>query len=171
MIDSPEPGSDADGVVPLGAPRPARTRAPRMVTLSHAQCTQLLGRNHVGRLAYTFRDAVDIVPLHYAYADGWIYARTSPGQKLAKLRHHRWVAFEVDEIYGMFDWTSIVVHGALYLLDPHSVVTETWENAVTILQRKFPDAFTDRDAVPFRTVVFRIHVDAVSGRRATPATR
>ena len=155
----------------LGTPKPTRTRSPRIVALSRAQCITLLGRNHVGRLAYSFRDAVDIVPLYYAYADDWIYARTSPGQKLAKLRHHRWVAFEVDEIYGMFDWSSVVIHGALYLLEPDAVATETWEHAVSVLQRTFPDAFTDRDPVPFRTAIFRVHVDAVTGRRATPANR
>ena len=162
---------ETEVAVPTGSPRLARARAPRLVALSRAECTRLLARNYVGRLAYAFRDAVDIVPLHYAYVDGWIYARTSPGQKLTKLRHNRWVAFEVDEIHGMFDWSSVVVHGALYLLDRESGVTETWEQAVTVLQDKFPGAFTDRDPVPFRTAIFRIHVDAVSGRRATPTTR
>jgi uncharacterized protein len=161
---------DDRGEVPVSATRSSRTRQPRTVTLSRVQCMKLLARNHVGRLAYTFRDAVDIVPLHYAYDEEWIYVRTS-GQKLAKLRHHRWVAFEVDEIFGMFDWSSIVVHGAVYLLDRESAVTETWEKAVRTLQRRFPDAFTERDPVPFRTSVFRIHVDSVTGRRTTPAGR
>jgi hypothetical protein len=40
-----------------------------------------------------------------------------------------------------------------------------------ILQDKFPGAFTDHDPVAFRMTIFRIHVDAVSGRRATPSTR
>jgi nitroimidazol reductase NimA-like FMN-containing flavoprotein (pyridoxamine 5'-phosphate oxidase superfamily) len=141
------------------------------VALSRTECTRLLARNHVGRLAFAFRGSIDIVPIHYAYADGWIYARTSPGQKIAKLRHNRWVAFEVDEIHGMFMWASVVVHGALYLLDAESTISETWERAVAILRDKFPGAFTDRDPVPFRTAIFRIHVDAVSGRRATPSTR
>jgi nitroimidazol reductase NimA-like FMN-containing flavoprotein (pyridoxamine 5'-phosphate oxidase superfamily) len=81
------------------------------------------------------------------------------------------VAFEVDEIHGMFMWASVVVHGALYLLDAESTISETWERAVAILRDRFPGAFTDRDPVPFRTAIFRIHVDAVSGRRATPTTR
>ena len=166
-MKQPELTSDTEVEGLLGAPRPPRARQPRTVTLSRAQCMKLLARNQVGRLAYTFRDAVDIVPLHYTFDDEWIYVRTS-GQKLAKLRHHRWVAFEVDEIFGTFDWSSVVVHGAVYLLDPSSVVTETWETAVRVLQRRFPDAFTERDPVPFRTSVFRIHVDAVSGRRTTP---
>ena len=170
MANPPERAADAEVEMPASTPRSSRTRQPRTVGLSQAQCTKLLARNRVGRLAYTFRDAVDIVPLHYAYDDGWIYIRTS-GQKLAKLRHHRWVAFEVDEIFGTFDWSSVVVHGAVYLLDRESGVTETWQTAVRVLQRRFPDAFTDRDPVPFRTAVFRIHVDAVSGRRTTAAGR
>jgi hypothetical protein len=169
MRNAEETAGGTDVEPPL-VTRSSRTRQPRTVVLSHAQCMKLLARNHVGRLAYTFRDVVDIVPLHYAYDDEWIYIRTS-GQKLAKLRHHRWVAFEVDEIFGMFDWSSVVVHGAVYLLDRAGVVTETWETAVQVLQRRFPDAFTERDPVPFRTAVFRIHVDSVSGRRTTPVGR
>ena len=163
--------TETDVGKPLGAPKPSRVRTPRLVALSRTECTRLLARNHVGRLAYSYRELVDIVPIHYAYADGWIYARTSPGQKVTRLRHNRWVAFEVDEIHGMYQWTSVVVHGGLYLLDEDSVVRETWDRAVSVLQEKFPGAFTDRDPVPFRTAIFRIHVDAVSGRRATPSTR
>jgi len=171
MIESPEAPSEADVSVPLGPPRPTRARTPRTVTMSRADCIRLMARNHVGRLAYTYRDAVDIVPIYYAYDDGWIYARTSPGQKIAKLRHNRWVAFEVDEIYGMFHWSSVVVHGGLYLLDADTTAAETWEQAVMALQKKFPGAFTQRDPVPFRSTIFRIHLDEVSGRRATPTTR
>jgi|RhiMetdeSRZDD1v2_1073273.scaffolds.fasta_scaffold501022_2 uncharacterized protein len=158
------------GVEVAPGTRSSRARQPRTVALSRAQCVKLLARNHVGRLAYTFRDAVDIVPLHYAYADDWIYLRTSPGQKIAKLRHHRWVAFEVDEIFGTFDWSSVVVHGAAYLLDPDSVVTEAWDAAVRAIQGAFPAAFTDRDPVAFRSAIFRISLDEVTGRRTTPAS-
>ena len=60
----------------------------------------LLGAHHVGRIAFTFHDRVDIEPISYVYADGSIYGRTSPGTKLATVRHHPWVAFEVDEVEG-----------------------------------------------------------------------
>lgn len=71
----------------------------------------------------------------------------------------------------MYQWTSVIVHGALYLLDKESAVRDAWDRAVQVLQAKFPGAFTDRDPVPFRTTIFRIHVDDVNGRRATPSTR
>lgn len=171
MLKSADTSAETEISAPPGTPTPSRVRSPRIVALSRAECTRLLARNHVGRLAYTFREAIDIVPIHYAYADGWIYARTSPGQKVTKLRHNRWVAFEVDEIHAMYQWTSVVVRGGLYLLEEDAVVQETWDRAVAVLQEKFPGAFTVRDPVPFRTTIFRIHVDAVSGRRATPSTR
>ena len=171
MPETPEIFTDVAVATPTSTPRPVRARAPRTVTLTREQSIKLLARNHVGRLAYTFRDAVDIVPINYVCANGWIYARTAPGQKVAKLRHHRWVAFEVDELYGSFDWSSVVVHGALYLLSPQGTDTDAWEAAVAAIQQRFPDAFTTRDPVPQRTIVFRIHVDEVSGRRMTPPTR
>ena len=40
--------------------------------LTREGCEALLAVSHVGRLAYTFHDRVDIEPIHYVYADGWI---------------------------------------------------------------------------------------------------
>ena len=71
--------------------------------MSQHECLALLARNQVGRLAFTFHDRVDIQPLHYVYEAGWIYGRTSQGTKLATLAHHQWVAFEVDEVEGLFE--------------------------------------------------------------------
>jgi nitroimidazol reductase NimA-like FMN-containing flavoprotein (pyridoxamine 5'-phosphate oxidase superfamily) len=42
----------------------------------------LLLRNHVGRIAFSLHDRVDIRPIHYAYADNWLYGRTSPATSL-----------------------------------------------------------------------------------------
>src|SRR6478752_7743534 len=50
---------------------------------------------------YAFHDRVDIEPINYVYADGWVYCRTSVGVKLDTMERHRWVAFEVDEVRGL----------------------------------------------------------------------
>jgi nitroimidazol reductase NimA-like FMN-containing flavoprotein (pyridoxamine 5'-phosphate oxidase superfamily) len=42
---------------------------------------ELLTRNHVGRLAFSFHDRVDIRPIHYIYHDNWLYGRTSQSDK------------------------------------------------------------------------------------------
>jgi uncharacterized protein len=144
--------------------------APRFDSLSHAECASVLARNHVGRIAYAFRDRVDIEPIHYAYASGWLAGRTAPGSKLTTLLHHRWVAFEVDEIEGPFDWQSVVVHGTVDFVEPDSPHERAvFDHALARLREHFPATFTPDDPTPFRTVVFRIHINEIAGRSARTA--
>jgi uncharacterized protein len=143
---------------------------PTIRDLSRAECEAILARNHVGRIAYAGEGRVDIEPLNYAYADGWIYCRTSRGVKVAIIEHHRWVAFEVDEVDGLFDWRSVVVRGAVYFLnsDAPPVDQHSFVHGIELLRDLVPGAGTERDPVPFRLLVMRIHLDEVTGRAATP---
>lgn len=129
----------------------------------------LLSRNHVGRIAFSFRDRVDIRPLHYAYKDGWLYGRTSPSEKLVTLQHNQWVAFEVDEVRGPFDWESVVAHGSFYRITddtkPHE--RELREEALKALREFAPDTLRGTDPVPFRTELFAIAIDHLTGRAAS----
>ncbi len=141
---------------------------PRFRKLGATESRALLRRNHVGRMAFSFRNRVDILPIHYVYANGWVNGRTSLGAKLVTIAHSRWVAFEVDEIEGLFDWRSVVVHGGVYLLRPDGSPAEVAARlrAIKLLQRLIPRTMTGEDPVPFRNIVFRIHVDEISGRAA-----
>ena len=72
--------------------------------IDNAQCLEILGRNHVGRIAYARQNQIDIEPVHYIYSDGWIFGRTSKGRKMEMTGYSWWpVAFEVDEVDGLFD--------------------------------------------------------------------
>lgn len=138
--------------------------------LSRDESERLLGRNHVGRVAFSFRDRVDIQPIHYVFHDGWIYGRTSQGTKLTTIAHHPWIAFEVDEVHGMFEWKSVVVKGAFYLLSgEESAATDlTFAHGVELLRELIPETFEANDPAAFRRSVFRIHLDEVTGREAKP---
>ena len=133
----------------------------------------LLARNDVGRIAYMRGTTIDVEPLHYVYADGWLYGRTSRGVKL-DARSESWcpVAFEVDEIDGRYQWRSVVIRGGFYTLAPEPTGWErdAWLEAVRVLQLHTPEAFTPDDPTPHRDVVFRIAVQEVSGREALPPT-
>ena len=150
----------------------ALTTRPTFSELPPRECVALLRRSHVGRIAFTFHDRVDIEPISYVFADQWLYGRTSPGTKLATVRHHPWVAFEVDEIEGRFDWRSVVVHGAMYLLAPDGGDRdrEAYAAAMRLLREIDADTLTPGDPTPFRTTLFRIHADDMVGRRASTAT-
>ena len=57
------------------------SRPPRIATMRPADCLALLERQTVGRMAYTYRNRVDITPIHYVYSDGWLFARTSDARR------------------------------------------------------------------------------------------
>ena len=146
--------------------------APTFRELSRDECEALLARNHVGRVAFSFHDRVDLEPVHYVYADGWLYGRTAPGAKVAILRHHPWVAFEVDEVEGLFDWRSVVVHGVVDMpeADGSPADREAYERILTYIRTVLPTALGASDPAPERVLPFRIHVDTISGRTASSGT-
>ena len=141
---------------------------PTFLELPRSEAIELLARNHVGRIAYSFHDRVDVEPIGYVYRDGWIYARTSLGAKLATLRHHQWVAFQVDEIRSPFDWRSVVVHGATYFLEPERGPKDRseYEAALAVVRTIDPGALTGHDLTPERTSLFRVHAAELTGREA-----
>jgi hypothetical protein len=145
-------------------------RAPRFRSLDRREIDEILARSHVGRLAYAWKNHVDIEPLHYVYHGGWIYGRTSHGAKMDAVGYTWWpVAFEVDEIEDLFRWRSVVVHGGFYVLPSEGAAweEEEWRQGVELLRRLIPETFTPDDPVAFRTVIFRIAVQEATGREAT----
>ena len=76
----------------------------------------------------------------------------------------------MDEVEGLFHWRSVVVHGGF-----HAIPREgpEWQEAVRtkgqqLLRTFLPETFTPGDPVPHRTVLFRVALQEVSGRKATP---
>jgi uncharacterized protein len=146
------------------------TPTPVFDELDEKQCHAILDRNRVGRIAYAFNNRIDIAPVHYVRRGPWLYGRTAPGTKLTTLAHAPWVAFEVDEIKGLFNWRSVVVHGAFYPLTPGGTTHDVsaWETGIEAMRELIPESFKRSDPVPFRMVMFRISIDRVSGRSAVP---
>jgi nitroimidazol reductase NimA-like FMN-containing flavoprotein (pyridoxamine 5'-phosphate oxidase superfamily) len=147
------------------------TPPPTIRPLARAECEAILARNHVGRLAYAWQNHVDIEPLHYVFHDGWIYGRTSHGAKMEAVGYTWWpVAFEVDEVEELFRWRSVVVHGGFYTIPSEGAEWETteWRQGVELLRRLIPETLGESDPVAFRTVVFRIAAQDLTGREAVP---
>src|SRR5690349_15437122 len=136
--------------------------------LTRDEIEVMIARNNVGRIAFAFHDRVDIQPIHYVYERGWLYGRTSEGEKIATLQHNQWVAFEIDEITDTFDWRSVVIHGSFWRIhplgSPHA--EEVWAKAAELVDRLVPGALTEQDPVGFRQILFRIAVSDVRGREA-----
>ncbi len=136
--------------------------------LSRDEIDAMLLRNKVGRIGFSFHDRVDIQPIHYIYERGWLYGRTSEGDKISTLKQNQWVAFEVDEISDLFDWRSVVIHGSFWIIHPRGSprAEEVWAKAVQLVTRIVPGALMENDPVAFRQTLFRIAVSDIRGREA-----
>ena len=145
------------------------SNTPQFRELSDDECLEVLSRNDIGRLAFSFHDAVDIRPVNYIQDGNWLFGRTSMSDKLTTLRHNQWVAFEVDEIDGPFNWKSIIARGSFYQADPGGSTGDVgfYQRAVAAIKKQNPLAFTGQDPTQSRTEVFAIHIDSITGRSST----
>lgn len=84
--------------------------------LSLGECEDLLLGQKLGRLAVRDEEGVYVVPLQYAFADGYIYGHASPGKKVRLMRLWPRVAFQVDHIGEGTCWTSVLVQGTYHEL-------------------------------------------------------
>ncbi len=136
--------------------------------LTRPEMEDILRRNHVGRIAFLNGRRVDIEPISYVFADGALYGRAAPGTRMHALAGQPWVAVQVDEIRDPFDWESVVVKGSIYVVEPSRVksMQERYEKALLTIRSAMPDAFTERDPAPERTILFRLHIDEMEGRSA-----
>jgi nitroimidazol reductase NimA-like FMN-containing flavoprotein (pyridoxamine 5'-phosphate oxidase superfamily) len=148
-----------------------RLPAAVMQALTPRQCHALLARNTVGRVAFAHRGQVNIAPMLYVYADGWLYARADAAMRAA-IRHNRWVAVEVAEVKGVSDWQSVVVRGACYSTTAGGGTADAAiPDAIAHLRSKVPEMSHPASGARFRTAIYRVHVDELTGYKARSSTR
>ena len=154
------------GDLPAGSLRWART--PRFRHMSNREMAVVLSRNQVGRIAYHGDGRLELVPVHYVYAEGAIIGRTSLGTKYLSWLTRDQVVFEVDESQGLYDWRSVITRGRVRILTPQGSPDEraAWNEAVAALRRLTDGAMTERDPTPHRSVVFVIAPTQMTGRLA-----
>lgn len=148
---------------PLDGGGAAVIQRPVISPLRGDEMLALLARNHVGRLAFSLHDRVDVEPIHYVSDPPWIFGRTSVGAKVLTLAHNQWCAFEVDEVRGLFDWQSVVIKGPF---SPRGSPFASWDfdRALAALRRLIPNTLADDDPTPGRDILFGIHASEMSGR-------
>lgn len=111
-------------------------RGPSIQELTVQQITDVLALNSVGRIAFLNDGRLELHPIHYSFADGCVFGRTSFGAKYLSWTADPDVAFGVDEIDGPLEWRSDL------------------------------SALSTDDLTPYRQVIFRIESVQMSGRAA-----
>ena len=147
----------------------AWSRAPRILEMKRRDAEVVLARNNIGRCAFLGDGRVELVPVHYVFQNGVIIGRTALGSKYATWLTRSAIVFEVDESSGLFDWSSVIVRGNLTLLHPRGSEAErlAFEDGVRAFRALVPDAFTERDPTPQRSIVFAVAPQEITGRQST----
>lgn len=146
----------------MSAPQPQAFRP-----MDRAGAVAILDRNRVGRIAYTRRGRLEVEPVLYAWADGWLWARTSYGCSWAALAgesHGTPVHFEVDEVDAGFRWRSVVVRGVLHPVEHPADGGDpaVWVHAVELVRTLDPAVAGSA----LRGSLVRIEVEEAEGREA-----
>jgi uncharacterized protein len=144
--------------------------------LTRAQCLEVLMRMNVGRLACARHDQPYIVPVSFYFdgSDACLYSFSTLGQKIRWMRENPRVCVEVDEIADQVHWTTVIVTGRYEEIQAGMHAGGAQARALKLFQQRsdwwFPAAGKLAAGEEHDTpVVYRIHVDQVSGRRtATP---
>jgi nitroimidazol reductase NimA-like FMN-containing flavoprotein (pyridoxamine 5'-phosphate oxidase superfamily) len=135
--------------------------------LSESEARALLERNHLGRLSFIRRGAIDVEVVHYVASGIWLLVRSANGTEIDPLADHPNVALQVDEIDGVFDWRSVVVHGTLCFTPGETSLAEKrdFDETLRALRSLIPQAVRRGGATPFRRTVYAVRVDILTGRK------
>src|SRR5207302_1119128 len=83
----------------------------RIVPISPQECSELLKRISVGRLACSLDDQPYIVPVAFSYEPDCIYIFSTLGKKIKWMRQNPKVCLQADEIGNRSNWLSVIVTG------------------------------------------------------------
>ena len=72
----------------------------------------ILRHQIIGHVACHANDLTYVVPLSYAYEDGYVYAHTEEGMKISMMRQNPKVCFEVYRMENMGNWQCVIGWGS-----------------------------------------------------------
>jgi len=140
------------------------------------ECEELMARVGFGRLACVRENQPYIVPLYFASAPGSLYGFATMGQKIEWMRLNSLVCVEAEEIRNDRQWASVLAQGRYEELPDVPRYAEQRQKAQSLLEAKSylwwqtgiaagqPRQRFDRD-IP---IFFRIQIDHITGRKASP---
>ena len=144
-----------------------------MQEMTERECYHLLADAHVARLGCAHDNQPYIVPIHVDFEDGYLYSFAMAGQKIEWMRQNPLVCVQVDQLSTQMAWTSVVASGSYEELSPTAAHAELRSVAERLFQRHpmwWEPASVQLPGEERRVqIVFRIRVNRVSGRRATPS--
>jgi len=140
--------------------------------LTEEECGTALKQVDVGRLACARVNQPYIVPINFSYDGQHLYGVTTLGQKIEWMRCNPLVCLEIDERTSHYQWMSIVVFGRYEELPDTPEYAQARAHALEVLQRRpmwwQPACVATERRERRPPIFFRIHIERVTGHRATP---
>jgi nitroimidazol reductase NimA-like FMN-containing flavoprotein (pyridoxamine 5'-phosphate oxidase superfamily) len=146
----------------------------RIVAISQQECSAMLKRVSIGRLACSLNDQPYVVPVTFSYEPNSLYIFSTVGKKIKWMRQNPKVSLQADEIGNGSNWTSVIVTGTfLELLEPQYTAqrehaleqlaqySEWWRNPLAERREQTSD-------ISIEPVFFRIDINSMSGLGAVP---
>jgi hypothetical protein len=139
--------------------------------LGPSQCREVLSRTHVARLACTHGDQPYVVPVSFSYdaESNCVFSFSTVGKKVRWMRANPKVCLEIEEIEDRFHWITVVVFGRYAEIDDSPEHHETRHRALHLFQQRhewwLPGGAKVGDRENHAIVVYRIHIDSMTGRR------
>ena len=137
--------------------------------LTTQECWRMLARNHIAHLACARDNQPYIVPVRVDLDGAFLYGYATLGRKIEWLRTNPLVCLECDELTTDRQWATVIVFGHYEEL-PHTPENEGARQVAERLFQKHP-MWWEPATLPLAgherrpPIVFRIHVDSLTGRR------
>jgi nitroimidazol reductase NimA-like FMN-containing flavoprotein (pyridoxamine 5'-phosphate oxidase superfamily) len=140
--------------------------------LSTAECHEILGRASLARLACARDDQPYVVPISFAFdaASNCLFGFSAVGRKVEWMRTNPLVSVEIEDVADRFHWTTIVIAGRYEEITDAPEQGGLRQRALELFAPRrewwLPGAARLGPHEHHAVVVYRIHIDTVTGRRA-----
>lgn len=142
--------------------------------LDKKQIEALLASETIVRIGCYADNRVYVVPVTYAYENGYLYAHSKDGMKVQMMRKNPQVCIEIDAMQNMANWQSVIARGTFEELKDE----ESQMKGMKLLMDKLKPLMASETAQPshglgtahqqdvkgFHAVAFRIRLSEKTGR-------
>ena len=75
------------------------------------ECSTVVSACRLARLACASENQPYVVPIHFAFADNYLYSFSMPGTKIDWMRTNPKVCIQIEEFLELREWRSVLVYG------------------------------------------------------------
>jgi nitroimidazol reductase NimA-like FMN-containing flavoprotein (pyridoxamine 5'-phosphate oxidase superfamily) len=144
--------------------------------LTTTQCRDVLSRMSLARLACARGDQPYVVPVSFTYDanSDCLFCFSAVGKKVNWMRENPKVCVEIEDVDDRFHWTTIVLFGRYDEIGDSAEQKDIRHRALHLFQQRsewwLPGGATTAQRQHHAIVMYRIHIESVTGRRTARET-